>query len=489
MIHIQKIYTLSGGTAPYSYTWNSSASCATFVGQTGTSTDGEVVLDVTFDTEACLTTAAISLTGSDANGCAFNQNAVLSASCDDLTLNTIGFTAPYTFTAAASSAGCENVTFTWYYDSALFNQVSVTNAAFTSNLTLVPKSNISAFPVETDIRVTATNCLGCEEVDVYTFAFCHPTLPTAIIPMYCETDELTDAPSLFTSANFQLPQPTGCTGITIDWSTLELGLPTGYTYTNLGNGVVKIQAPLTVSTGVVAGTWAVRTTNGIPSDQGALTLIVNACEATTTISLPNRVLQLDCGLEEDDIFEIDIEDWVVTNPGVSVDWDTWQIVEPPVTLSPFVTISVNLQGHHIIQYTVPDPIADDSFGWTVCDTEGNCAQATVYTVIQCVTAPVAVDDVACATCGETIYMSVLDNDNGSGSPLDIGSIQIVSLPSSGTVTLPGDGTIGYTADPTFAGEVEIVYKVANAYGTYSNDATVTVSVICAGTPAELSVCQ
>lgn len=141
----------------------------------------------------------------------------------------------------------------------------------------------------------------------------------------------------------------------------------------------------------------------------------------------------------------------------------------------------------MIVYQLTDPIANDTFAWTVCDTNGNCAEATFYTVAACSTAPVAEDDAGCAICGAPTTIDVLSND--TGGPLLLTSVTIVSPPSDGTAIPQPDGTIIYTPDTSFEGTDSFTYTVSNSFGQASNAATVEVEVICAGGDGSVNLCN
>ncbi|MFX0557258.1 Ig-like domain-containing protein [Maribacter sp. CXY002] len=130
---------------------------------------------------------------------------------------------------------------------------------------------------------------------------------------------------------------------------------------------------------------------------------------------------------------------------------------------------------------------EDSFGYTVCDTMGNCGTATVTITVGTPEMLEVVDDVATTDENTPVEISILDNDTG--------------IPSDGTLTFlePGNGTlevndggtpddisddtVTYTPNDGYNGEDSFVYTVCDTMGNCGT-ATVTITV---GTPEMLDV--
>jgi Bacterial Ig domain len=93
-------------------------------------------------------------------------------------------------------------------------------------------------------------------------------------------------------------------------------------------------------------------------------------------------------------------------------------------------------------------------------------------------APDAVNDSASTGKGKPVTINVLANDVPTLGIIDHASVTIVtSTPANGTHTVNFDGTITYTPALAFTGTDTFTYAVANNFGTVSNAATVTVTVI------------
>jgi VCBS repeat-containing protein len=94
-----------------------------------------------------------------------------------------------------------------------------------------------------------------------------------------------------------------------------------------------------------------------------------------------------------------------------------------------------------------------------------CDSGTVSIAIH----PVAVDDAAVTSHGETVEVDVQANDIG-----DAGTPQIVTGPAHGTATV---GSIIYTPDTGFSGTDHVVYRICSPNdATVCDDATLTVTV-------------
>ncbi|MCK7555646.1 Ig-like domain-containing protein [Chitinophaga sedimenti] len=90
--------------------------------------------------------------------------------------------------------------------------------------------------------------------------------------------------------------------------------------------------------------------------------------------------------------------------------------------------------------------------------------------------PVAVSDSTGTRTGMPVIVNLLHNDDDRGVSFDIQSVEIVDAPQHGNVKVNADGTIVYTPNAGFNGEEVFSYRVRDAYGVYTNAATVKVSV-------------
>lgn len=475
-------YTATNGTSPYTYTWTADSSCVTFDDGEGTSTDGVIGTDITFSNEDCLANSTITLTVTDAKGCTNSTTVVIPNVCDNLVLNPISQEGDYKFKATASSTGCTSIAFSWNYDDNLLDKVSTSTQPFSSAIKLEPASDVSSYPTSTVITVTATDCNDCVETKSFTLNFCVPQVEDLDVDLLCDREG-----TIYQSGTITIPTPTNCSS-TMDWNSAVFDLPSGVSFTNTSNQFIFSGQSEDVTSGVYLVDYSIPTTDGIFSTTGTITMSIISCGEGRTIDIPDRTIPIDCTIYSGgETIEINIENDVVTNTSSTIDWSTWQLVDPPTPNSPSIVLTTNVGGDHVIEYEITNPIIPDVFAWTVCSDSGECSRTTTYTVLDCPTVPTAVADTDCTTCGNSVVVDVLANDTPGGTPLDILTVT-PTTPPSGTAVANTDGTITYTAPTNVSGTIQFNYTVDNTSGVTSNSTTVDVDVACAGDNTVENVC-
>ncbi|MFQ5648303.1 MAG: tandem-95 repeat protein [bacterium] len=126
----------------------------------------------------------------------------------------------------------------------------------------------------------------------------------------------------------------------------------------------------------------------------------------------------------------------------------------------------------------------DTFTYTVKDDDGATSNAATVTVqVQgSNVAPVATDDNANTTAGNSVAIDVTANDSDSDGTIDVSTVTIGTPPTNGSTTVSGlTGVVTYTPDAGFDGTDTFTYTVKDDDGANSNGATVTVSVAGGGT--------
>ncbi|RYD99075.1 MAG: tandem-95 repeat protein [Sphingobacteriales bacterium] len=114
-------------------------------------------------------------------------------------------------------------------------------------------------------------------------------------------------------------------------------------------------------------------------------------------------------------------------------------------------------------------------GANVTDVSGTLENNNTPTVISFPKSPRAVNDDGGIVSGSPKTIIVLANDDPGNSTFDKLTVEIVSQPKNGKVVVNADGTITYTANPGFTGEDTFTYRVKDAYGYYTNVASVTLT--------------
>ena len=77
---------------------------------------------------------------------------------------------------------------------------------------------------------------------------------------------------------------------------------------------------------------------------------------------------------------------------------------------------------------------------------------------------------------ETVSFSVTDNDEDADNNIDLSSVEIVSIPTTGEATVNTDGTITYQHTGSIAITDTLTYTVKNTEGLISNEATATITI-------------
>ncbi|PZE61621.1 hypothetical protein DEJ24_05025 [Curtobacterium sp. MCPF17_001] len=122
-----------------------------------------------------------------------------------------------------------------------------------------------------------------------------------------------------------------------------------------------------------------------------------------------------------------------------------------------------------VKYTPVDGFSgDDSFTYTVTDTAGTPATATMTLVVT----PTTADDRATTSANWPVTIDVQANDSGVGL-----HTELVGAPAHGSAVLERDGRVTYTPAAGTSGTDTSTYRVTDASGRSSGLSTVTVTVL------------
>jgi hypothetical protein len=490
MINISQTFSFQG-QGPFTYLFTSNNASVGFSSVSGTTTSTTLQVTFSFPTEAILLSSTVTLNVTSACGNSNQHTVIIPNPCDTFSVSPISFTVDGTeliFIATANNQGCSDLNYVWSYDMSNYQIVTQLDGSTQSSLRL---RKLNTTTTSSIVSLVVTNpCNGCVKTRTYTVTPCVPVAPDVNFTFSRDKgNNLNPVTRSFTA-------PTGCADFVVDWNTIVIDLPAGFTYTVSGNNITitpPANPPLTNYT----GTYTVDGTNGVTSTIGNINIGVQPVAGTgSTINIPNTVISLDCDVEEDDIVSIPIEG-ITTAPGAAVDWTTFQVLSSPApigTVSGTIVFGVGLGPGAppipYIEYTVPAGFVQDAFAFTVADTNGNFMTSTVFTLTECTVAPVAVDNAFTIACGDLEVFDVVANDTSADSPSDRSSVVITQAPLYGSHTVNGvTGNITYQADAGFAGTDIIKYTVANVSGGVSNVATVTITIICAGVNQSVVVCE
>ncbi|MCY2983372.1 MAG: tandem-95 repeat protein [Planctomycetota bacterium] len=131
-----------------------------------------------------------------------------------------------------------------------------------------------------------------------------------------------------------------------------------------------------------------------------------------------------------------------------------------------------------LQRLVDGETAVDTFTYTIKDAAGvlsNLATVTV-TVSGSNDNPIAVDDKFSVPFGTSQLLNVLANDRDPDTSIDPRTVEIGQLAAHGTAIAQSTGRIDYRPAAGFRGVDTFTYRVRDALGAISNEATVTVTI-------------
>lgn len=116
--------------------------------------------------------------------------------------------------------------------------------------------------------------------------------------------------------------------------------------------------------------------------------------------------------------------------------------------------------------------------YKVCDQDGWVSNPAYLWIDVVHDPPVAYNDYEMTPYNESITIDVLGNDFAGTSPIDPGSVTVVTPPSNGTTSVDIDsGQITYAPDNLFSGVDSFEYVVADEYGVTSDVTRVDVDVM------------
>lgn len=488
MITITKNLKVTSGTAPYAYTWLNTSSCVTIPIPVGISLDGNISTVIKFFDDTCLTNAIIKLLVTDADGCTNTFTVPITSPCSSLTVTPIQYEGDFTFSAGVTG-GTPTYQYVWQYDGTYFAQLPPTNSNVLKLAPLIPFSNDTS----TEVKLTVTDAKGCVKIQSYALNFCAPTAAPKYVSLIC------DALNSTANKTHVLLDITSCNNVNIDWNSLTFGgLPTGMTVTK-GNYPTEPNAvDVTCNTNLVVpgnytGFYTIANNFNVVTT-AIFTVFVPTCVAPSLIQGISASFNLPCPATIGATVTVDLSNYVFSSHPIN--WATFAFSPLTGQTSPTQTTLTGLLGNaavnlnHILTYTqTSTSVASEAVQWTVCNTNGDCAYNINLTFVNyCPAPPVAVNDSYCAVCGQaTAYLAVTANDTGV---FNSSTVTIVTPPAHGSALVDTSGKISYTPVSNYSGVDTLTYNVTNLInGAVSNNATVTFTVVCAGTSAQATACN
>lgn len=519
MIDIKYKKYIEGSSPPFYYeVLPDSCDCLNKVtnGTGSIAAEGYVEFTLSFNDLDCLDVdCTVTFQVTDSKGCVATQELVLVDPCEDFIVGPIAKLDDYVFTIPVTG-GSPSYQYKWLYDQDIFTTLNDGN----KTLTLTLKDVDFGYPEQTQLYVTVTDSKGCKSTVVYNISICQPIANnnSNYVRVACEFGQKTP---LELSA-------IACSNRTIDWTTLDVVRVINnstnqetteetikvYLVDTGGNSGSNRIVEIVRDSGALPGSytfyWTVKDDLGIESEEGYILINVIPC-AEPLVGDDPVIDECGCNITSCDVDEngelrTKLESCVVSECGCQagfkgrgeigdegdcIDASTIEIVSGPYI--------PNAQAYY-------DPFTQELVYVPAVGSEGiDLVESIAYThngiptglirwtiILTCYGPPEASDDVACVNCCETVNIDVLANDtpNFTGG-FDLNSIKIISYPSYGTIDILPDGTIDYTALCNTGGQSEdsFQYVVKNiASDEYSNPATVTIEIACAGIDEEAVIC-
>lgn len=486
-------------TAPWDWVIydNNNSGCVSFSPASGTEPTNVISVTLSYNDDSCLDEVDVRLKLTGAGGCTDTKLIPISTICNSFSVSGINWSAPFSF-SVDTTGGTGDYTYDWYYDTNYLDLQIPGSDTDSPGITLIPSN--SMLPVDVPIMVTVSDTNGCSNTLNYNFTPCKPVAEPLHVLLICNT--VTGG----SENNTILVPVTACNGINIDWSTFTFqGLPGGFSYNqpNSDSNLISISVNDTVSPADYTLQYVVKDEYGVLSNIGTMLVRVTECDSTEPVlGIAQGVFQVPCGLSVTDTYDISISDLVI--PNTDVDWDslifTLSGTDQAASVLGLVSgydhvVTPNLTYNsttRIITYELPAITGNDSFNWSISNNDGVSSNTTFYTIIlDCSAGPTAVADADSASCGVPVVIDLIANDTITNGTINPASIIITENPTNGSVTANTDGTATYISDVGYFGVDTFKYRVSdlNSPANQSNEATVTINVLCAGTATQINVCN
>ena len=246
----------------------------------------------------------------------------------------------------------------------------------------------------------------------------------------------------------------------------EVTPPTSGQATINGDGTITYE-PVANYSGTASFTYTVSDGSG-STDTAAVTVTI------TAVNDPPLAVDNYISVDED----APVTDYPVTNNDTDV--EDFMLTVCGVTQPTHGTASLSIDPRGVFYAPEPNFYGSDSFTYTVNDSFGATATATVHVTVNPVNdPPVAGHDTATTDEDTAVTIAVLAND----SDVDDATLSISATtpPAHGSATVNADGTITYTPFPDYNGSDSFTYTVTDGNGG-SATATVNITVTSVNDP-------
>lgn len=477
---VTKVLKISNSTAPYTYRviTNSCVSTNSLTGVLGEN-ESKLLTFVVDDITGCTPTIDIDVV--DSKGCITTQHYLLNQTCNiSLSLSQSN----YSFTAIASG-GTGQYTYNWIFDTSKFT--------VTTNVDNLLVLNPIGTQQTSSITCVVTDSEGCSKTSQITFQPCIGVLSTSKADTYCTSTE-------YITNNIELIY-TGCG--TPNWNTLVLVANAGLTgidwkYSIISTTVNSIFLQITFPIKDLAAPNVVKLNASVKNTFGISTVLlnteikvgINTCQQFQgTVQGISSTQRVAAGTIVGQKVIKKVSDYVIST--YPLNWDSFTFIpnagqtfyakENVLTQvgDAFFTVNREIELH--IDNTPTHDI--EVISWKIADIYGTFSNIVddIF-ILKNIAAPTVTNDTVCMIMNQfTAINSIFAND----TDYIIASLIITQQPSHGNIVIQGDN-IYFSPVTDFKGTDVFKYKVANANGIYSSEATVNITIISSGTLTNLN---
>jgi len=469
---VNKILKINNGSAPYTYTVLPS-NCISVSSLTGVLNENEAKL-LTFNIdEGCSPTITISVV--DSNGCPNTLQYSFTNVCSNLALTLSQ--SNYTFIATASG-GSGVYTYQWIYDTAKFTANNDTN----SSIVLTPIGT----QVTNTVTCIVTDSNECTKLSQITFQPCKGTLVGALSETYCTTDAYVSEVIELKYIGCDYPNWDKLVFVGIDGLS---GVNWTYNVVNSTSTSIFVRftfpkKEITTVPNVVKIIGTVTNSYNIISNSAEIKINISECAAfqgvVTGIGTVQKIGQ---GTQVGQRFLKPLADYITST--YPLDWDSFTfIASTGQTFNNKIDMTVqagNLYlttNHEILFEIFNTPTRDvEIVKWTIEDIYGTISNTVqeIY-ILKALDAPTVANDSLCGITNQLFSINgIFTNDTG----YVVDSFLVTQQPLHGNIVIDGTN-IYFSPAIDFKGTDTFKYKVANADGLYSAEATVTITIISSG---------
>lgn len=226
---------------------------------------------------------------------------------------------------------------------------------------------------------------------------------------------------------------------------------------------------------------------GVRSAVGTIIVTVEQCTVDKHIYGRDIFYELDPSVVAGTTLDIPIGDYLYVVDGYEIDASSFQETPTPRPLSPASVLMKFLGGSNdpVLEYVVPTPVSQDVVGFTICDTEGFCADTIYLYIVDGNSSPDTVVPLSDTTVPST---PITVRPDLTTDPASFTTTRLTSLPTKGTVQVLTTGELKYTPNAGAEGADSFDYEMDDTTGTTATSNTVSLTIVYAGEDTNYDIC-